>query len=61
MILSVFISIVLCFKCNMLVAGAILLTLRNWPSWSDRSLIMGCAEDELCLVMSKKNIINCVT
>jgi hypothetical protein len=30
----------------MLVAGAILLTVRNWASWSDRPFIMGHGEEE---------------
>jgi hypothetical protein len=38
----------------MLVAGAILLTVRNWPAWSDRPFIMGHVEDELSLVISTK-------
>jgi hypothetical protein len=38
----------------MLDAGALLLNIRNWASWSDRPLIMGHAEDELSLVMSTK-------
>jgi len=38
----------------MLVAGAILLTVRNWASWSDRPFIMGHVEDELSLVISTK-------
>jgi hypothetical protein len=36
----------------MLIAGAILLTVRNWASWSDRPFIMGHVEDELSLVTS---------
>jgi hypothetical protein len=36
----------------MLVAGTVLLTVRNWASWSDRSFIMGHVEDELSLVIS---------
>jgi hypothetical protein len=51
MILSLFISLVLCFKGTVLIAGAILLTVRKWASWSDRPSIMGHAEDELSLVM----------
>jgi len=54
MILSLFISLVLCFKGTTLVAGAILLTIRNCASWSDRSFIMGHVEDELSLVISTK-------
>jgi hypothetical protein len=38
----------------MLVAGAILLTARNWASWSDRPFIMGHVEDELSLVIPTK-------
>jgi hypothetical protein len=38
----------------MLVAGAILLTVRNWTSWSDRPFIMEHVEDELSLVISTK-------
>jgi len=40
----------------MLVAGTILLTVRNWasPSWSDRPFIMGRVEDEFSLVISTK-------
>jgi hypothetical protein len=38
----------------MLAAGAILLTVRNWSSWSDMPFRMGHAEDELSLVMSTK-------
>jgi len=41
MIFSLFISMVLCFKYIMLVARAMLLTLRNWVSWSDWPFIMG--------------------
>jgi hypothetical protein len=37
-----------------LVAGAILLTVRNWASWSDKSFIMGHVEDEFSLVISTK-------
>jgi hypothetical protein len=39
----------------MLVTGAVLLTVRNWASWSDRPFIMGHVEDELSLVISIKN------
>jgi hypothetical protein len=46
-----FISLVLCFKGIMLVAGAIL-TVRDWASWSDRPFIMGHVEDGLRLVIS---------
>jgi hypothetical protein len=49
MILS-FISLVLCFKGTLLLAG----TVRNWASWSDRPFIMGHAEDEHSLVISTK-------
>jgi hypothetical protein len=35
----------------MLIAGAILLSVRNWASWSDRPFIMGHVEDELSLVI----------
>jgi hypothetical protein len=52
MIISLFISVVLCFKGNILVAGAILLTVRNCASWSDRPFIRGRVEDELSLVIS---------
>jgi len=38
----------------MLVAGTMLLTVRNWASWSDRPFIMGHAEDELGFVISTK-------
>jgi hypothetical protein len=40
----------------MLVAGAILLIVRNWTSWSDRPFIMGHVEDELSVVLSTKII-----
>jgi hypothetical protein len=43
----------------MLVAGAVLLIVRNWALWSDRPFIMGCVEDELSLVISTN--INCTT
>jgi hypothetical protein len=36
----------------MLVAGTILLTVRNWASCSDKPFIMGDVEDELSLVIS---------
>jgi hypothetical protein len=36
----------------MLVAGAMLLTVRNWSSCSDKPFIMGHVEDELSLVIS---------
>jgi hypothetical protein len=52
MILSSFISLVLCFKGIILVAGAKLLTVRNWATWSDRPFIMGHVEDELSFVIS---------
>jgi hypothetical protein len=54
MIFSLFISLVLCFKGNKLVAGAILLTVRNWASWSDRPFIVVYVEDELSFVISTK-------
>jgi hypothetical protein len=38
----------------MLVAGTILLTVRNWASWSDWLFIMGHVEDDLRLVTSTK-------
>jgi hypothetical protein len=38
----------------MLVAGVILLTVRNWASCSDRPFIAGHVEDELSLVISTK-------
>jgi hypothetical protein len=38
----------------MLAAGPILLSVRNWASWSDRTFIMGRVEDELSLVVSTK-------
>jgi hypothetical protein len=38
----------------MLVAGAILFSVRNWASWSDRPFIMGHVEDGLSLVISTK-------
>jgi hypothetical protein len=38
----------------MLVAEAILLSGRNWTSWSDGPFIMGHVEDELSLVISTK-------
>jgi hypothetical protein len=38
----------------MLVPGTVLLTVRNWISWSDRPFIMGQAEDQLSLVISTK-------
>jgi len=50
----IIISLVLCFKGIMLVAGTILTTVRNWASWSDRSCIMGDAEDEFSLVYLQK-------
>jgi hypothetical protein len=37
----------------MLVAGVILLTVRNWASWSDRPFIMGHLQ-EVSLVISIK-------
>jgi hypothetical protein len=40
----------------MLVAGAILLTVRNWASWSDKPFVMGHVEDELSLVTSTKTL-----
>jgi hypothetical protein len=39
----------------MLVAGALLLTVRNWASWSDRPfIIMGHVEDGLSIVIYTK-------
>jgi hypothetical protein len=38
----------------MLIAGTVLLNVRNWASWPDRTFIMGHAEDKLCLVTSTK-------
>jgi hypothetical protein len=61
MILSSFISLVVCFKGTVLLAGVMLLIVRNWTSWSDRLFIMGQVEDELSLVNTYKNIINCGT
>jgi hypothetical protein len=52
--LSLFISLVLCFKGTMLVAGTMLLTVRTWASWSDRPFMVGHVEDELSLVISIK-------
>jgi hypothetical protein len=52
MILSLFISLVLCFKGTMLVGGTMLLTVRNWASWSDRQFIMGHVETQLSLIIS---------
>jgi hypothetical protein len=49
-----FISLLLCLKGTLLVAGAILLTVWNWTSWSDRPFIVGHVEDELSLVISIK-------
>jgi hypothetical protein len=46
MLLTLFISLVLCFRGTVLVAGTMLLTVRNWESWS--------VEDELSLVISMK-------
>jgi len=40
----------------MLVAGAILLTVRNWASWSERPFIRGHVEDGLILVICTKII-----
>jgi hypothetical protein len=37
-----------------LVAGAILLSVRNWASCSDRPFTIGHTEDELSLVISTK-------
>jgi hypothetical protein len=59
MILSLFISLVLCLKCTLFIAGAVLLTVRNWSSQYDRPFHMGHVEDELSLVISTKIIINC--
>jgi len=57
MILSLLISLVLCFKGTMLVAGAILLTVRNWVSWSNRPFFIGHAEDKFSLVIPTKILI----
>jgi hypothetical protein len=38
----------------MLVAEAILLSGRNWASWSDWAFIVGDVEDELSFVISTK-------
>jgi hypothetical protein len=38
----------------MLVAGTVLLTVRNWLLWSDRSFIIGHVEDEFSLTLSTK-------
>jgi hypothetical protein len=38
----------------MLVAGAVLLTVRNCLSWSGRPFIMGHVEEKLSLVISIK-------
>jgi hypothetical protein len=54
MILSLFNSMVLCFKGTILVAGTTLLTVRTWASWSERPFIMGHVEDELSRVISAK-------
>jgi hypothetical protein len=54
MFLSLFISLVLCFKGAVLVAGTTLLSVGNWVSWSDGPFIMGHVEDELSLVISTK-------
>jgi hypothetical protein len=56
MILSLFISVVLCFKCTMLAAGTMLLTVRNWASWSDRPFIMGHVEGELSFVILTRTL-----
>jgi hypothetical protein len=44
----------------MLVAGAILLIVRNWASWSDKSFIMGHVEGELSLVISTEILLTVV-
>jgi hypothetical protein len=41
----------------MLVAGAILLTVRNWVSWSNRPFFIGHAEDKFSLVIPTKILI----
>jgi len=56
MILSLFISLVMCFKVTMLVCAAVLLSVRNWESWSNRPSIMAHVEHELSLVISTKTI-----
>jgi hypothetical protein len=38
----------------MLVAGTLLLTLRNWALWSDRPFIMGHVKDYPNLLISTK-------
>jgi hypothetical protein len=40
----------------MLLARAVLLTVRNWTSWSDRPFIVGHIEDELSLVKSTETL-----
>jgi hypothetical protein len=57
MILSLFISLVLCFKGSILVAGTILITVRNWASWSDRPFIVGHVEAELSLIISTEMLL----
>jgi hypothetical protein len=60
MVLSLFISVVLCFKGAVLVAGTTLLS-KECASWSDRPFIVGHEEDEFSLVISTENIIDCST
>jgi hypothetical protein len=38
----------------MLLAGTVLVTVRNWASWSDRPFVMGHIEDELTIVIPTK-------
>jgi hypothetical protein len=51
MILSLFNYLL---KSTVLVAGTMLLIVRNWASWSDRPFNMGHVKDELKLVISIK-------
>jgi hypothetical protein len=44
----------------MLFVGTMLLTVRNWASWSDRPFIMGHVKDELGLVISTKILLSVV-
>jgi hypothetical protein len=60
MIVSLFTFLVLCFKGIKLPAAAILLIIRYWASWSDRSFIMGEVEDELNLILSTNILSNAV-
>jgi hypothetical protein len=41
----------------MFVAGTLLLTVRNWALWFNRSFIMGHVEYELSLVISTEILI----